>query len=69
MQWSLTVWCMRHACCVRRDGDDHGGGDKQCDCVCACVRLLCFIWHSGLFATLIFGSIGYNGYAKGSGKY
>jgi len=29
-----------------------------------CVRLLCFIWHSGLFATLIFGSIGYNGYAR-----
>eukprot|EP00293_Proteomonas_sulcata_P019488 CAMPEP_0184294364 /NCGR_PEP_ID=MMETSP1049-20130417/5571_1 /TAXON_ID=77928 /ORGANISM="Proteomonas sulcata, Strain CCMP704" /LENGTH=144 /DNA_ID=CAMNT_0026602617 /DNA_START=17 /DNA_END=451 /DNA_ORIENTATION=- len=26
--------------------------------------LLCFIWHSGLFATLIFGTIGYNGYGK-----
>mmetsp|Transcript_32928 Transcript_32928/g.78470 ORF Transcript_32928/g.78470 Transcript_32928/m.78470 type:complete len:152 (-) Transcript_32928:114-569(-) len=25
--------------------------------------LLCFIWHSGLFATMILGSIGYNGYA------
>merc|ERR1712127_587487 len=24
--------------------------------------LLCFIWHSGLFATMILGSIGYNGY-------
>mmetsp|Transcript_26594 Transcript_26594/g.87322 ORF Transcript_26594/g.87322 Transcript_26594/m.87322 type:complete len:97 (-) Transcript_26594:42-332(-) len=24
--------------------------------------LLCFIWHSGLFAVMMFGSIGWNGF-------
>jgi len=28
--------------------------------------VILFIWHSGLFATMIFGTIGYNGYGKNS---
>nr|7Y7B_O Chain O, PsaO [Chroomonas placoidea] len=32
--------------------------------------VILFIWHSGLFATMIFGTIGYNGYGpKSTTKY
>jgi hypothetical protein len=31
-------------------------------------RLLCFLWHSGLFAVMMFGSIGWNMNPRLGGK-